>query len=60
MRYDFLIDTYATERIKMISAWSMFSDDDLPVRPNGTDTRGLSFHEHPGYPLWNPPILCKP
>ena len=46
MRYDFLIDTYKTERIKVISAWSMFRDDDLPVRPNGTDTRGRSFHEH--------------
>ena len=30
----------------MISAWSMFRDDDLPVRPNGTDTRNRSFHEH--------------
>ena len=46
MRYDSLIDTYKTERIKVISAWSMFKDDDLPVRPNGTDTRGRSFHEH--------------
>jgi uncharacterized damage-inducible protein DinB len=46
MRYDFLIDTYATERIKVISAWSMFRDDDLPVRPHATDTRGRSFHEH--------------
>jgi len=46
MRYDFLIDTYETERIKVISAWSMFGDNDLPVRPNGTDTRGRSFHEH--------------
>ncbi|HVP00165.1 MAG TPA: DinB family protein [Bryobacteraceae bacterium] len=46
MRYDFLIDTFATERIKVISAWSMFRDDDLPVRPNATDARGRSFHEH--------------
>jgi uncharacterized damage-inducible protein DinB len=46
MRYDFLIDTYETERIKIISAWSMFKDDDLPVRPNATDPRGRSFHEH--------------
>ncbi len=46
MRYDFLIDTYETERIKVISAWSMFRDDDLPVRPHATDTRGRSFHEH--------------
>jgi len=46
MRYDFLIDTYATERLKVISAWSMFTDDDLPVRPNPIDRRGRSFHEH--------------
>jgi uncharacterized damage-inducible protein DinB len=44
MRYDFLIDTYETERIKVISAWSMFRDNDLSVRPN--DMRGRSFHEH--------------
>jgi len=46
MRYDFLIDTYETERLKVISAWSMFTDDDLPVRPNPIDRRGRSFHEH--------------
>jgi uncharacterized damage-inducible protein DinB len=46
MRYDFLIDTYATERIKVIGAWSMFRDDDLPVRHNGTDPRGRSLREH--------------
>ena len=46
MRYEFLIETYETERIKVISAWSMFTDQDLPVRPNATDTRGRSFHEH--------------
>jgi len=46
MRYDFLIDTYETERIKVISAWSMFTDQDLPVRPNAVDARGRSLHEH--------------
>ena len=46
MKYDFLIETYETERIKVISAWSMFTDHDLPVRPNATDTRGRSLHEH--------------
>jgi uncharacterized damage-inducible protein DinB len=46
MKYDFLIDTYESERIKVISAWSMFTDQDLRVRPNATDTRGRSFHEH--------------
>jgi uncharacterized damage-inducible protein DinB len=46
MKYDFLIDTYETERVKVVSAWSMFTDHDLPVRPHATDTRGRSFHEH--------------
>jgi hypothetical protein len=46
MRYEFLIDTYETERIKVISVWSMFRDQDLPVRPNTNDPRGRSFHEH--------------
>lgn len=46
MRYDFLIDTYETERIKVISAWSMFTDDDLAARPHPTDRRGRSFLEH--------------
>ena len=46
MRYEFLIDTYETERVKVISAWSMFTDEDLPVRPNALDPRGRSFHEH--------------
>ncbi|HEV2198499.1 MAG TPA: DinB family protein [Bryobacteraceae bacterium] len=46
MRYDFLVETYETERTKVISTWSMFRDKDLPVRPHRTDTRGRSFHEH--------------
>jgi uncharacterized damage-inducible protein DinB len=46
MKYDFLIETYETERIKVISAWSMFTDQDLPVRPHPSDTRGRSLHEH--------------
>ena len=46
MRYGFLIDSYETERIKVISAWSMFTDQDLAVRPNAGDRRGRSLHEH--------------
>jgi uncharacterized damage-inducible protein DinB len=46
MKYGFLIDTYATERVKVVSAWSMFRDQDMRVRPNLTDTRGRSVHEH--------------
>src|SRR5215813_2688972 len=46
MKYYFLTDSYATERIKVVSAWSMFRDEDLPVRPHPTDPRGRSVHEH--------------
>ncbi|HEY3839091.1 MAG TPA: DinB family protein [Bryobacteraceae bacterium] len=46
MRYDFLIEAYETERIKVVSAWSMFTDLDLPVRSHPMDTRGRSLHEH--------------
>jgi hypothetical protein len=46
MRYDFLIESYETERIKVISAWSMFNDQDLPFRPHPIDMRGRSVHEH--------------
>lgn len=45
MRYDFLIDTYATERIKVLSVWSEFRDEDLAVRPKHDDPRGRSVHE---------------
>ena len=45
MRYAFLTETYATERIKVASVWSEFRDEDLPVRPNATDPRGRSVHE---------------
>ncbi|MFB3916155.1 MAG: DinB family protein [Terriglobales bacterium] len=46
MRYDFLIETYATERLKVLSVWSEFKDEDLPVRPSRSDPRGRSVHEH--------------
>lgn len=44
MPYQFLTDTYATERLKVLSVWSMFRDEDLPVRP-GADLRGRSVLE---------------
>jgi len=46
MRYEFLVDTYSTERLKVLSIWSEFRDEDLPVRPSPTDKRGRSVHEH--------------
>ena len=45
MRYAFLVETYATERIKVVSVWSEFSDQDLVVRPRSGDPRGRSVLE---------------
>src|SRR5918994_6369782 len=45
MRYDFLIGSYDSERVKVLSVWSEFRDDDLPVRPRQGDPRGRSVHE---------------
>ena len=45
MTYDFLVDTYATERVKVVSAWSEFTDADLTARPRSGDLRGRSVHE---------------
>ena len=46
MRYDFLIDSYDSERLKVLSVWSEFRDDDLHIRPNQDDPRGRSVLEH--------------
>lgn len=45
MRYDFLMETYATERLKVLSVWSEFGDTDLAFRPNANDPRGRSVRE---------------
>jgi uncharacterized damage-inducible protein DinB len=45
MTYDFLVETYETERVKVVSVWSEFRDEDLPVRPRAGDQRGRSVHE---------------
>ena len=31
--YDFMVETYATERIKTLSVWSQFGDDEMEFRP---------------------------
>jgi uncharacterized damage-inducible protein DinB len=46
MKYDFLVDTYDSERVKVLSVWSEFKDDDLEVRPLQIDPRGRSVLEH--------------
>jgi len=45
MRYAFLVETYDTERLKVVSVWSEFRDGDLPVRPRTDDARGRSVQE---------------
>jgi uncharacterized damage-inducible protein DinB len=45
MKYSFLIETYASERIKVVSVWSEFRDEELPARPREGDPRGRSVHE---------------
>lgn len=46
MRYDFLVDTYASERLKTLNVWSMFTDDDLNVRPHPRLARDRTPGEH--------------
>ena len=45
MTYDFLIDSYDSERVKVLSVWSEFHDEDLDVRPKQNDARGRSVRE---------------
>ena len=45
MGYEFLLDTFATERLKVLSVWAMFDAGDLEFRPHPTDKRGRSFRE---------------
>ncbi len=45
MTYSFLIETYATERMKTLSLWSLFREEDLPARPHPVDRRGRSVRE---------------
>jgi len=45
MRYAFLVETYGTERVKVVSVWSEFRDEDLAVRPREGDPRGRSVLE---------------
>src|ERR1700747_516903 len=45
MHYEFLVETYETERIKVVSTWSEFRDEEMPLRPRAGDPRGRSVHE---------------
>jgi uncharacterized damage-inducible protein DinB len=45
VRYEFLVETYETEQVKVVSVWSEFQDEDLLVRPRQGDPRGRSVRE---------------
>lgn len=45
-RYAFLVDTYATETLKVLSVWAMAGDSDLDIRPRADDARGRTLREH--------------
>ena len=45
-RYTFLVDTFASETLKVLSVWSMATDADLDVRPRAGDRRGRTLREH--------------
>src|SRR5436190_23495520 len=42
-RYDFLVDTYRTERLKIVDVWSQIQDDRMRFRP---EPRARSPLEH--------------
>lgn len=44
--YTFLVDTYASERLKTLSVWAMFDDADLDARPHRNLARDRTFREH--------------
>lgn len=46
MEYDFLVETYETERLKTLSVWSTFEEKDLRVRPSPLDARDRNALEH--------------
>lgn len=46
MEYQFFIDTYDTERIKTLSVWSMFTDDDILIRPHPFNKKDRNPLEH--------------
>jgi len=59
MRYDFLVETYETECVKILSAWSEFRDEDLPVRPRQGDPRGRSVREQMVHQCVSEDLWCR-
>jgi uncharacterized damage-inducible protein DinB len=52
--YDFLVETYGTERIKTLSVWSHFRDQDLAFRPEprARTPREHMVHQCAGEDFW--------
>jgi len=46
MNHAFLVDTYASERLKTLSVWAMFDDSDLDARPHPNLARDRTPREH--------------
>ncbi|MBU0698765.1 MAG: damage-inducible protein DinB [Proteobacteria bacterium] len=46
MEYQFLVDTYDTERLKTLGVWSMFKAEDLLVRPHPFEQKDRNPLEH--------------
>lgn len=46
MGYEFLVETYETERIKTLSVWSTFTDSDLRIRPYPLNDKDRNPLEH--------------
>src|SRR5207302_10621600 len=45
MSYDFLVETYETERMKVVSVWSELRDEERPRPPPRSEPRRPSWHE---------------
>lgn len=59
MRYEFLVETYDTERVKVLSVWSEFHDEDLVVRPRAGDPRGRSVREQMVHQCVGEDLWCR-
>lgn len=46
MSYGFLVETYASERLKTLCVWSMFANEDMNVRPHPRLARDRTPREH--------------
>src|SRR5881296_1998803 len=55
-RYDFLLETYDTERLKTLSVWSQFRDEDFGFRP---EPRARTPHEHMVHQCVSEDTWCK-